>query len=84
MIVNAEHCCVSQGFIEDFSISSDFVHLDPALWPGQDLADGDAVLAAFGSVRGGDYVLDFGRHELVLEGITDPTGLGARVEILDV
>ena len=71
----------NSDLIRDFSLSEDRLQIDAALLSGQ--STGQAVVDAYGSVQGGDVVLDFGDGDVLrLDGISSLTGLADQIDIL--
>ena len=64
----------------DFNVGEDRLRIDDALVSG--LSTGQAVVGAFGSVQGGDVVLDFGGGDMIrLDGVGSLAGLGDQIDI---
>lgn len=65
--------------IRDFQDNVDTILLDDALWGGG--LSVKQVLKQFGSVVDGDVVLDFGKHELTIDGLDDLAALRNDIDI---
>lgn len=75
---------IEQDIITDFSLGSDALELDGALWRDTVSAplNPDQVIARFASVTADGVVLDFGNgNTILLEGLTSTGGLAADLEI---
>jgi Ca2+-binding RTX toxin-like protein len=66
--------------ITDFADDVDRIALDDALWGGGLTLQ--KMLNQFAAVVDGDIVLDFGKHELTIEGLTDISALKNDIDIV--